>query len=423
MRTKLFYFLLIISLNLYSQQVDRYSIPSKPSENRGGGIISSLIDPINFFVQNMIGQCVNVSNVQISFTGDKTKNVSQIGIWDDSTNTLGIDYGLILSTGNVFDVIDSAGYFASSDVGGPGDPLLSSIIGFPTYDAVVIEFDFVPLADSIIPFEFIFASEEYPEWVGSSFNDIFGFFIEGPGYSGLTNIALIPSTNLPIAINSVNNIYNSAYYVDNTNGTFWAFDGYTTIFALNVPVIANQQYHFKLAIADASDAIFDSGILIKSGSFAGNIYVPVPSFTYTVNGNTVYFNNTTQHGMNYYWDFGDGVTSTEENPVHTYANQQIYQVYLKAYNHCYESEIYINVDLLGQNILSNQMSEFKVAEISNGIFEITGMKEQPDLYAITGVKVLPNVINKDNSIILNLTHLPKGLYILKSKDIVYKLSR
>ncbi len=422
MKTKIIFLItILLSLNAISQREIRSQLPYKPSKNKGNGIVLPLTDPINFFYQNMFGSCVNISNLQINYAGNKFS--LQMGIWNDSSNTLGIEYGIILSTGNVFDAIDSAFFFASTNVGGPGDSFLSNLVGFPTYDAIVVEFDFVPLADSVIPFEFIFASEEYPEWVGSNFNDVFGFFIEGPGYNGLTNIAFVPGTNLPIAINNVNNITNNTYYVDNANGTFLSYDGYTALFMINVPVIANQQYHFKLALADVSDEIFDSAIILKAGSFAGNISQPVPSFTYTINGNTVTFTNTTTNGMSYYWDFGDGTTSTEENPVHQYSSPQIYQVLLKAYNHCYESEIYFTIDLLQQNFSYNDETLNIVSKISDGIYEITGTSDIPEVYNITGIKILPNIVQKENSITIDITALPKGLYILKTKNKTFKLSR
>ena len=91
---------------------------------------------------------------------------------------------------------------------------LQSITSNQIYDECVIEFDFVPEGDSI-SFNYVFVSEEYPEYVCASFNDAFGFFLTGPNPNlpnyNAENIALIPNpnnpstyTNTPVAINTVN---------------------------------------------------------------------------------------------------------------------------------------------------------------------------------------------------------------------------
>lgn len=45
--------------------------------------------------------------------------------------------------------------------------------------ASVLEFDFVSISGTV-SFEYVFASEEYPEYACSSFNDVFAFFVTGP---------------------------------------------------------------------------------------------------------------------------------------------------------------------------------------------------------------------------------------------------
>lgn len=218
-------------------------------------------------------------------------------------NDLGIDSGIVLTCGTVvsnpptvYGVNGSVGNFASTgfpSAGGyaPGDPSLDSLLanyGDPTNpnpittnDACVLEFDFVPAGDTI-KFDYVFGSEEYPEYDCSSFNDVFGFFINGPGYSGLNDIALIPGTTIPVAINSINNAANpgsactsmgtgspfSQYYVDNiaNNGQQITYDGYTTVMTAIAAVTPCDTYHLKLAIADGSDNAYDSGVFLKAGS-------------------------------------------------------------------------------------------------------------------------------------------------------------
>jgi hypothetical protein len=165
----------------------------------------------------------------------------------------------------------------------PGDPDLDLISTFATNDAAVLEFDFVPTGDSL-SFNFVFASEEYLEWVGTPYNDVFGFFLSGPGISGpysgnAANIALIPGTSLPVSIANVNNVNNSTYYVDNGDGftppyntdpTYIQFDGFTTVLQANAIVQCGQVYHIKLAVGDASDHVLDSGVFLEANSFSSN---------------------------------------------------------------------------------------------------------------------------------------------------------
>ena len=77
----------------------------------------------------------------------------------------------------------------------PGSGILSGIIqGTQTYNAATLEFDFIPYADTV-RFKYVFGSEEYPDYVGSSFDDAFGFFITGPGIAGTLNMATLPNGN------------------------------------------------------------------------------------------------------------------------------------------------------------------------------------------------------------------------------------
>src|SRR5205823_743581 len=113
-----------------------------------------------------------------------------------------------------------------------------------TYDACILEFDFKPAGDTV-KFNYVFGSEEYTSFTCSSFNDVFGFFISGPGFAVPTNIALVPGTTIPVCINSVNcgatGFYSTStcaalgpgspfctYYVNNSAGTTITYDGITT---------------------------------------------------------------------------------------------------------------------------------------------------------------------------------------------------
>ena len=237
----------------------------------------------------LLGSGVLVGNVK--FTGEK----HAISSYYDETKQLGIDKGILLTSGNAYYALGPnksprTGWASSAY----GDDELEAIARGKTWDAAVLEFDFVTVSENL-SFRYVFASEEYLEYVGSKFNDVFGFFISGPDIEKI-NIARLPDGITPITVNTVNNELNSQYYIDNTyyNTTdpfVWdvrnrkvitnenylkeevppkyntQFDGFTHVLEAHCKVIPNQVYHIKMAIADVGDGILDSGVFLEGGSF------------------------------------------------------------------------------------------------------------------------------------------------------------
>lgn len=230
-------------------------------------------------VQFFVGSGINYSNVL--YTGADTAR----GIFTNGgTTNLGVDHGLALTSGTIQNIPgpnNNSGTTGYNDT--PGDSLLSVLVGTFTYDACVLEFDFVPAADTAWC-DFVFGSEEYPEFVGTTFNDVFGFFVSGPNPEGgnyeFKNIALIPGTDLPVAINNVNAFYYPEYYVDNTGGLTIQYDGFTTVLTAKCAVIPGATYHFKLAISDTGDGIMDSGVLLEAESFESQGSAEFMSFSF-----------------------------------------------------------------------------------------------------------------------------------------------
>ncbi|MEC9208826.1 MAG: choice-of-anchor L domain-containing protein [Bacteroidota bacterium] len=223
----------------------------------------------------LLGGGIAVTNH--SFIGDS----NQIGFFNGVNSNLGIDSGIVLSSGNIFDLVGpNANGSTTTSFLLPGDPTLDAVI-FPdlTNDAAVLEFDFIPTSDTI-SFKYVFGSEEYLEWV-NSFNDAFGFFLSGPNPTGGNyidqNLAIIPGTTTPVTIDNVNNVVNATYYIDNGDGftppqstdtTAIQFDGFTTPLTAVAAVNCGDTYHIKLVVADAVDNAYDSGVFLESGSFS-----------------------------------------------------------------------------------------------------------------------------------------------------------
>lgn len=234
-------------------------------------------------VQNfLIGQGVTAFNV--SYTGAP----EAIGYFDNGgTTNLGLDSVIVLSTGDVTLIPFNSSGSAGKDLGLSGNPLLQSLIpSFTTYDAVLIEFDFIPVSDTI-EFQYVFGSDEYPEFVNSSYNDVFGFFITsginpntGSTYNS-KNIAIIPGTNTPVSIDNVNPSTNSQYYINNNNGVNIEYDGFTTKLTAKARVIPCTKYHIVIGIADAGDHIYDSGVFLDAYSFTSNAITTKKTYSNT----------------------------------------------------------------------------------------------------------------------------------------------
>ena len=225
-------------------------------------------------VQNvLLGGGVTASN--ITFTG----NALQISKFTATPSTnLGIQSGILISTGNSATSSangpqgpnNSTG--TSTSHGGAGDAYLSALSSQSTFDAGVLEFDFIASGDTV-KFRYVFASEEYPEYV-NSINDAFALVLSGAGSTVLapTNIAIIPTTTSGsnvVSINNINASTNSLYYINNASSIVnTEFDGLTTVLTAKYKVNCGQQYHIKIAIADGTDDQLDSGVFLEEGSFS-----------------------------------------------------------------------------------------------------------------------------------------------------------
>jgi gliding motility-associated-like protein len=260
----------------------------------------------------LLGSGVQAFN--ITLTGSN----SQLGHLTGGADSFAVDAGLVLSS-DLSDNIDCAGAGFCADCLGYGfsDPDLLNIAnsvpgmigqGFSVSgvtDGCVLEFDFIAAGDTV-RFNYVFGSDEYPAatynagsdtwsyaggWVNTAYNDIFGFFLSGPGITGpydspagfpggSVNIAGVPGTDptLPITISSVNQLLNSSLFVPvdgGGNGEPPCINGYTIPLTAEYPVQCGETYHIKLAIADGTDTALESIVVLEAGSFESNAVVQV----------------------------------------------------------------------------------------------------------------------------------------------------
>ncbi|TNE55093.1 MAG: gliding motility-associated C-terminal domain-containing protein [Bacteroidetes bacterium] len=250
---------------------------------------AQLITQIPASVEEMVKTEFSAEKMELSNITYKGYS-NAIGSFQVTGNeSLGIQRGIVLSTGTVvYDSSDFGGYgpqgpndfdAASFSNFADGDLDIALLAQDDSYDAAVLEFDFVPNSD-ILKFKFVFASEEYPEFVFSGWNDAFALFLSGPGYSGIysnqaVNIAVLPNKDT-VSIDNVNDSINSQYYVDNETipGNLLRYDGYTVPIQTSAAVTPGEMYHLKIVISDIGDDSYDSAIFLEKIEEDYNVRIP-----------------------------------------------------------------------------------------------------------------------------------------------------
>ena len=218
------------------------------------------------------------------------KDPDGIGYFEGDSSIVGFDRGIILSTGRIADAAGPNNITNKSTklAGRTSDPDLDIASRNGVFDRSGIEFDFIPLESQVV-FRYTFASEEYCEYVGAIYNDIFGFFVSGPGYDGQfsnggVNVARVPGRGAVVSVNTINDGRNSQFFLDNNPvGREGAcrrstgesprmqsiqFDGQTTVLTAVLNVQPCETYHIRLVIADVSDDAWDSAVFLEAGSFS-----------------------------------------------------------------------------------------------------------------------------------------------------------
>lgn len=244
--------------------------------------------------EKLVTELIDISASNLVYSNIRYRGANRAaGIFTGGlADGLGIERGIMLSSGDIANAIGPNQCFKTESINGfYGDSSLNAIVGYgATGDAAVLEFDFIATGDRL-QFNYVFASEEYNEWVDSLFNDVFGFFLNGK------NIALIPNTQMAVAINTINNKSFSYLYRDNAypspppldweyvtklctpgkNTHFRSeFDGFTNVLTAAAKVVPGTLYHIKLAIADTGDYSLDSAVFIQGKSFATPVTTPPP---------------------------------------------------------------------------------------------------------------------------------------------------
>lgn len=256
----------------------------------------SIVTNNSLSIQTIVGDtlitgCLEAMNI--------TVNNGAYGYFHNNGGPFPFESGLIMASGNISNAQgpNTSGSMGNT-TGSGSDPDLVAIASGTINDASVVQFDFIPASDEV-SFRYIFGSEEFPEYANTTFNDVFGFFLSGPGINGpysnnAINIAILPNGS-PVTIN---NIHNDGYYTaypsssstsaGSYNGAV-QYDGNSIVLTATATVIPCETYHIKLAVGDRGDSAFDSGVFIEAGSF--------------VSGSDIEgFNNSQYGGENDLWE-------------------------------------------------------------------------------------------------------------------------
>ena len=263
--------------------------------------------PQNLIQNVLLGDGVEVLDSDITYSG----GASSVGFFQNGLADIGIERGIVMSSGLAINGAQPFATLASDATSGTANDADLLAIGATISpgadinDAAIYEITFIPTADTL-RFKYVFASEEYPTYPCTQFNDVFGFFISGPNPAGGTynaeNIALVPDpadpsgftfTNTPVAISSVHAANGTGcpaefeeYYNPNNGSNTLVYGAYLDVFTAQAIVIPCEPYTIKLAIADLGDQILNSTVFLEAKSF-GTGKLEVTAQTVSLDGTLV----------------------------------------------------------------------------------------------------------------------------------------
>jgi len=308
---------------------------------------------------------VNLVNTVLLGDGVTATNITYRQGTTNYTTSTAVSLKKFTTTGNF--PFSEGVYITTKDSGSSNvvDSDLSAITSNTVRNGGILEFDFVATGDTL-SFNFMFASREYASFTCSSYNDVFGFFLSGPGINGPfsnngINLAVIPGTTTPVGINSINcgcsgypsnclavnpNYVADAVYFTTQYNSYGGqgYNGGTVSLPATASLICGETYHIKMGICNVSDQSYDSGVYLEGGSFAiePKIVIDVVKEIETQQvciSDSVEFTLLVSDNFQYdslLWNFGDSFstdnTDTSSNPKHKYSQPGNYTVSLIVYS-------------------------------------------------------------------------------------------
>ncbi len=341
---------------------------------------------------NFLGNGIFTNNITFNGQPNPVSSV-HFSAFQDANPALGVTSGIVLSTGHVNELISE---FGNGEGYLEQDPDIIALLEQPLNigELATLEFDFIATGDSMA-FQYVFASVEYPEFVNTSFNDHFGFFISGPGINGTfsngaVNLAYLPNSETAVGINTVNEQTNSEYYnVSSNEMGITMLDGFTDVLHACIgQLVVGETYHIKLAIADLSDSALSSHVFLSGESFeqycsantggANGIQTQNCMISrlearvdYTFDCGTINLINTSDINMNVsncYYRMGDGntVPACDADAAYTFENPGNYDIEL-----VYEIDGFESVFFIDNLLISDFPPVTPIIEYNNNTFSLT----------------------------------------------------
>ena len=431
-----YFWISVRSTNAFDSQVESSSLLQ--------GINVATGNPEDIIRDIFIGStCVEVTNVTI--TGG---NPNGFGSFTNGGSSIGISEGIIITSGSINNAPGPNNTTEATATNDDliGDADLESLLpaGSIVRDYTFIEFDFVPTQTSM-SFRYVFASEEYCDFVESEFNDVFGFFISGPSVPGGTqNIAVLPGGSTAVAINNVNFGENESYFIDNTpinqpqfplsTGCFYGelanapatddtqFDGFTVVLTATANgLIPCTTYHIKLAVSDVGDAILDSAVFLEANSFDAGGDVDLASNSPICEKGTIEIiadpSSCSNTGFSYQWSGPNGPIANNSatltiNNASILNDEGVYFVTVTDIDGCTASEdIFVNIvpnpgaDAANNGPICQGETLELFAQAAGGSPDYTYMWTGPNLAS-----------NEQNPVIVNAQPDDSGVYEVKVTD-------
>ena len=344
-KTILFYFFICcISINAKAQSIlvnDTYTA-------------SQLVE--NILVNSSCATIINPVATGDNYSGSQ----KSYAYFNAATTNFPFKEGVVLST---WTSQNSVGPFVTNRGGGDsrwvGDSDLEQALNLnQTFNATVLEFDFVPLTN-FISFNYIFASNEYQLYFPCAFSDGFAFLIKEKGSSTpFQNIAVLPNSSIPVSSTKVHPLispYNTGNgliagcppenenYFGGYNGSTSPinYSAQTVVLNAQSTVIAGKTYHIKLVIADDENREFDSAVFLEAGSFLPKINLGPDRLLTTKTaicfGESFTIDPKLPSNYTYRW-YKNNVLLPENTPTYNATSPGIYKVEVLLTSSCIATE-------------------------------------------------------------------------------------
>lgn len=226
-----------------------------------------------------------VSVVGASYTGDNRSSAIYSRGDELASNVTPSDTGVILSTGRADQFTNQnasqsnlSGSRSTNTSGENNNADFNAVAGRSTFDASYLDVSFTSVGD-VMTMQFVFASDEYPEYTSSIYNDVLAVWING------TYVPMAVG-NGNTSVTTINEQNTQNLYRDNTSDQFnTEMDGFTVTLSLTIPVIPTtdpsdpQVNTIRIGIADASDSVYDSNVLIAADSVQSVLVADDDEFT------------------------------------------------------------------------------------------------------------------------------------------------